>query len=73
LGHITRKSGNETIKAVMEWKPEGKRSRGGPRKRWLDMVEGHLKEIGIKEWKRIVQDHEAWRNAVMAAKTLREL
>jgi len=37
------------------------------------MVEEDLKATGVQEWKGIVQDRQAWRNVVMAAKTLREL
>jgi len=43
-----RKSEEETIRAVIEWKPEGKRPRGRPKKRWLDIVKGDLKTVGVK-------------------------
>jgi len=46
FGHITRKS-KETTEAVIEWKPEGKRPRGRPRKKWLDIVEEDFKVVGV--------------------------
>jgi hypothetical protein len=73
FGHIMRRSEEETIKAAIEWQPEGKRPRDRPRKRWLDLIEEDLKTIGVKEWKEIIQYREKWRNIVLAAKTLIEL
>jgi hypothetical protein len=58
---------------VIEWQPEGKRLRGRPRKRWLDIIEEDLKTVGVKEWKEIIQDREKWRDIVLAAKILIEL
>lgn len=40
----------------MEWKPEGKKLGGRPRKRWLDVVEEDHKGLGWKAWKEIIQD-----------------
>lgn len=68
-----RKSEEETIRIVIEWKLEEKRPRGRPRKRWLDVVEDDLKTVGVKEWKENIQDREKWRDIVLAAKTLIEL
>ncbi|KAL4089314.1 hypothetical protein QTP88_024368 [Uroleucon formosanum] len=73
FGHIMRRSEEETIRAVIEWQPEGKRPRGRPRKRWLDIIEEDLKTVGVEEWKEIIQDREKWRDTVLAAKTLIEL
>jgi len=50
----------------------GKRPRERPRKRWLDVVEEDLERLGVQEWREVVQDHEKWREIVMAAKILRE-
>jgi hypothetical protein len=68
-----RRSEEETIKAVIEWQPEGKRPRGRPRKIWFDLIEEDLKTVGVKEWKEILQDREKWRDIVLVAKTLIEL
>jgi sorting nexin-29 len=72
LGHIMRRGENETVRVALEWKPQGKRPRGRPRKRWIDVVEKDLKSLGIEDWREVVQDRDRWRSVVMAAKTLRE-
>lgn len=43
FGHIMRKSEEETIRAVIKWKPQGRRPRDRPRKKWLDVLEDNLK------------------------------
>jgi len=58
---------------IIEWKQEGKRPQGKPRKRWLDVVEEDLKATRVHELEEIVQDRERWRDIVKAAKTLIEL
>ena len=72
FGHIMRGSDMKIIKTVMSWKPTGKRPRGRPRKRWMDVVEEDLKRIGVNDWRNIIHDREKWREVVMAAKTLVE-
>ncbi|VVC34675.1 HMG-I/HMG-Y, DNA-binding, conserved site [Cinara cedri] len=72
FGHIMRGSDDKIIKTVMSWKPTGKRPRGRPRKRWIDVVEEDLKRIGIDDWRNIIHDREKWHGVVMAAKTLVE-
>ena len=46
------------------------RPRGRPKKRWIDCVEGDLRELGIRNWKVVAEDRQRWRNAVVeSAKT----
>lgn len=62
FGHFMRWSYEETVAAVVEWKPEGKIARGRPRKiLWLDVVEEDLKGLGVQEWKEVVQDRKGLR------------
>lgn len=49
LDYIMRRSKEETIRGVMEWKPEGERPRGRPRKRRLDVVEEDLEVPGVQK------------------------
>uniref|UniRef100_A0A2S2P2T1 Endonuclease-reverse transcriptase n=1 Tax=Schizaphis graminum TaxID=13262 RepID=A0A2S2P2T1_SCHGA len=56
LGHIMRRGENETVRVALEWKPKGKRPKGRPRKRWIDVVEEDLKILGVEDWRGIVQD-----------------
>jgi len=51
-----RRSEDDISRAILNWKPRGKRPRGRPRKRWLDVVEEDLKKLGVQEWKELVQD-----------------
>jgi len=54
----------------LEWKSQGKRPRGRPRKRLIDVVEEDLKTLGVEDWREVVQYRVRWRSVVMAAKTL---
>ena len=52
----------------LEWKPQGKRPVGRPRKRWLDGVGEALERrglrIGDEEEGRTYEDREIWRNVI---------
>ena len=39
--------------------PEGKRSIGKPRRRWLVNVESDLKKMGVSDWRIIARDRDA--------------
>ncbi|KAL4112236.1 hypothetical protein QTP88_016061 [Uroleucon formosanum] len=66
LGHMWRRSEHNINRVVLEWKPTGKRPRGRPRKRWLDVVKKDLYRIGVQDWKELAQDRDKWRDLVMA-------
>ena len=46
-GHILRMSDNKTVKQVFRWEPSSRRSRGRPKKRWMNCVEEDLHRAGI--------------------------
>ena len=38
IGHLERRDGNRTAKKIYKGIPDGRRSVGAPRKRWIDDV-----------------------------------
>jgi len=54
-----RESDDTIIKTVLSWKQTGKRPRGCPRKRWLDVVvKEDLKRRRVNDWRNINHDRE---------------
>jgi hypothetical protein len=68
-----RRNTDALTKVALNWKPEGRRPLSRPRKRWMDVVEKDLEDLGLQNWWEIVQDRDKWDDLVMAAKTLGEL
>ena len=59
FGHGKRRYETENIRAVVEMKMEGKRSRGRPKLRWKGTVRRDLKAWSIREeW---ATDRERWK------------
>jgi hypothetical protein len=54
-------------------KPEGKRSLGRPRCRWVDNIKINLSEIGLSvvDWIGLAQDTYRWRAVVNSVMNLR--
>jgi thioester reductase-like protein len=46
---------------VLKNMPEGKRSVGKPRMRWLADVENDLMKMGATRWRKIARDSDAWK------------
>jgi hypothetical protein len=42
----------------MPWK---EKSFENPRKRWLDDIENGLKKMGVRGWRNIAKDRDAWK------------
>jgi len=54
IGHVERMLEERTVKKMFKNTPEGKRSVGKRRKRWLDDVENDLKKMvrqGLKKYR----------------------
>jgi hypothetical protein len=58
---------------ILVGKPEGKRSLGRPRLRWVDNIKIDLREIGWVgvDWIDVVQDRDKWRALVNTVMNLR--
>jgi hypothetical protein len=65
--------GERNAYRILVGKPEGKRPLGRPRRRWVDNIKVHLREIewdGM-DWIYVVQDRDQWRALVNTVMNLR--
>ena len=65
-GHVMRKRDEDWVKKCMEFRVEGSRPVGRPRRRWLESVEADMAELEI--YKEDVHDRRKWRRNVMKRK-----
>jgi hypothetical protein len=58
---------------ILVGKPEGKRTLGRPRRRWVDNIKMNLREIGWDgiDWLDLAQDRDQWRALVNTVMNLR--
>ncbi|CAG9567643.1 unnamed protein product [Danaus chrysippus] len=69
-GHVERMGKNRAPKIMTDWKPQQRRPRGRPRKRWCDCIEDDLKALKcFTNWRRTAKDRRAWQSIVEEAKT----
>ena len=58
-GHVTRRDQEYVGRKIMEMELPGKRKRGRPKRRFLDVVKEDMKEVGAKEMD--IEDRKMWR------------
>ena len=56
LGHLMRMNENRIAKKRWNWIPNGRRSRGRPRKRWKDGVEEILEKHNMPTIEQLIRD-----------------
>jgi hypothetical protein len=56
LGHVLRMESSRVPQTILEARPEGKRSIGRPRLRWLDDVVNDLRNMGVRKWRKKTED-----------------
>ena len=57
--HVMRKDQEYAGRKMMEMELPGKRKRGRPKRRFLDVVKEDMKEVGVKEMD--IEDRKMWR------------
>jgi hypothetical protein len=74
-GYVARIGEESNVYRVLVGKPEGKRPRGRPRRRWEDGVRMDLMEIGWGnvDWIQLAQDKDRWLAVINTAMNLRVL
>ena len=63
IGHTLRKPSTSITKKVLDWNPQGKRSRGRPHGTWRRITEKDVQKSGMT-WngvKKLAQDREKWK------------
>jgi hypothetical protein len=72
-GHVARMGETRNAYRILVGKPEGKRSLGRPRRRWVDNIKMDLTEIGWYgvDWIELAQDRDQWRALVNTVMNLR--
>jgi hypothetical protein len=56
------------VKKIFEEKLEGRRGRGRPRLRWINVVEEDLRMLGVKRWRKKALYREEWAFVIKEAK-----
>jgi hypothetical protein len=72
-GHVARLEEKTNAYKILVGKPEGKRSLGRPRRRWVNNIKMDLRETewdGM-DWINLAQDRGQWRALVNTAMHLR--
>jgi hypothetical protein len=74
MGGPCRTNGEKkNLYRLLVGKPEGKRSLGRPRRRWVDNIRMDLGEVGCDnvDWTGLAQDRNRWRALVNSVLNLR--
>jgi hypothetical protein len=73
MGHVARMGERRNAYRLLVGKPEGSRSLGRPRRRWLDNIRIGIGEVGWSDvdWIDLAQDRERWRALVNSVLNLR--
>jgi hypothetical protein len=61
LGHVEILPEERAVKKTFKNIPDGKRSVGKPRKKWVDDAENGLKKMGVRGWRKTARDRDAWK------------
>jgi hypothetical protein len=74
-GHVTRIGEKKNACRLLVGKPEGRRSLGRTRRRWLDNIRMYLVEVewGNVDWIGLAQNRHRWRALVNSVLNLRVL
>ena len=72
-GQVARMGEERGVCRVLVGKPEGRKTLGRPRRRWVDNIRMDLQEVGCgyMDWTGLAQDRDRWRTLVSAVMNIR--
>jgi hypothetical protein len=73
LGHVERVAEDNIVQRIKRWKPTFKRPIGRPKTRWDDDVLADIKNMNVRNWKKVTQNSDSWNKVVEQARTLNRL
>ncbi|KAI5627659.1 hypothetical protein C0J50_8434, partial [Silurus asotus] len=62
FGHVQRRDMNYIGRRMLRMEPPGRRKRGRPRRRFMDVVREYMQVVGVKE--AVVEDRVVWRRMI---------
>jgi hypothetical protein len=70
LGHVERIAEDNIVQRINRWKPMYKRPIGRPKTRWEDDVLVDIKNMNVRNWKKVAQNRDSWKKVVEQARTV---
>ncbi len=67
-GHLARMEHQRAPAVLFRNNPEGRRSVGRPKARWIDGVQADLRTLGVRNWQNRAQDRGDWNRVLDQAK-----
>ena len=61
---------DNVVQKIKRWKPMSKRPIGRPKARWEDGGLEDIKSMNVRNWKKVVQSRDSWKEVVEQARTL---
>jgi hypothetical protein len=62
-GILVRVNNDRTLKKIFSTKPDGTRSVGRPKLWWKDGVHQVMRQLGVKNWKKVALNRDEWAHA----------
>jgi hypothetical protein len=61
------------VQRIKRWKPVSKRPVGRPNTLWEDDILEDIKNVNVRNWKKVVQNRDSWKKVVVQDRTLHRL
>ena len=73
LDHVERMTEDNNVQKIKRWKAMSKRPIGRPKTRWENDVLEDIRNMNVRNWKKMAQNRDSWEKAVEQARTLYRL